>query len=62
MQRTILKNKNRISWISVILIVLAYMSKWTRGDPDLFIWPLIIELEIWSNDYFLQLSDMVKFE
>lgn len=42
MQRTILKNKNRITLISAILIVFAYMSKWTTGNTDLFTWPLII--------------------
>lgn len=42
MQQTILKNKNRITWISAILIVFAYMSKWTTGNTDLFTWPLII--------------------
>ncbi len=42
MQRTILKNKNQITLISAILIVFVYISKWTTGSTDLFIWPLII--------------------
>ena len=42
MQRTILKNKNRIALISAILIAFAYISKWTMGNADLFTWPLII--------------------
>lgn len=42
MQRFILRNKNQITLISAILIALAFISKWTIGNMDLFIWPLII--------------------
>jgi Cd2+/Zn2+-exporting ATPase len=42
MQQTILRNKNRIILISAILIVSAYISKWTMGNADLFTWSLII--------------------
>lgn len=42
MQQTVLKNKNQITLISAILIALAYISRWTTENVDLFIWPLII--------------------
>lgn len=38
----ILKNKNRITLISALLIAIAYISKWTMGNADLFTWSLII--------------------
>ncbi len=42
MQRLILKNKNRITLISGILIALGFISKWTMGNPKLFEGALII--------------------
>ena len=42
MQRFILRKKNHIALISAILIAFAFMSKWTIGNMDLFIWPLMI--------------------
>ena len=41
MQRFILR-KNHIALISAILIAFAFISKWTIGNMDLFIWPLMI--------------------
>jgi Cd2+/Zn2+-exporting ATPase len=42
MQRFILRKKNHIALISAILIAFAFISKWTIGNMDLFIWPLMI--------------------
>ncbi|NLY73862.1 MAG: heavy metal translocating P-type ATPase [Firmicutes bacterium] len=42
MQRLILKNKNRITLISGILIALGFISKWTMDNPKLFEGALII--------------------
>ena len=42
MQRHILRNKNRITLISGILIALGFISKWTMGNLELFEWALII--------------------
>ena len=42
MQRHILRNKNRITLISGILITLGFISKWTMGNLELFEWALII--------------------
>ncbi|MDD4777286.1 MAG: heavy metal translocating P-type ATPase [Fermentimonas sp.] len=42
MQRFILKNKNRITLLSAILIATAYISKWTVGNMEVFTWALII--------------------
>lgn len=42
MQRFILRNKKHITFINGILIAFAFISKWTTGNMDLFIWPLII--------------------
>lgn len=40
--RHILDKKNQITLISGILIALAFISKWTTGNIDVFIWALII--------------------
>ncbi|NLX86447.1 MAG: cation-transporting P-type ATPase, partial [Clostridiales bacterium] len=42
MQRYILSNKNKITSISGILIAVGFISKWTMGNMDVFIWSLII--------------------
>jgi Cd2+/Zn2+-exporting ATPase len=42
MQRHILSNKNKITLISGILIAVGFISKWTMGNMDIFIWSLII--------------------
>lgn len=42
MQRHILKSKNKITLISGILIVFAFISKWTIGNIDIFHWTLIM--------------------
>ncbi len=42
MQKLILKNKNPITLISAILIATAFISKWTVGNMDIFVWSLII--------------------
>ena len=42
MQRHILSNKNKITSISGILIAVGFISKWTMGNMDVFIWSLII--------------------
>lgn len=38
----ILRRKNQITLISGILIALAFISKWTMNNMDIFIWALII--------------------
>lgn len=42
MQRVILKSKNKITLISGILIAIAFISKWTTGNMDIFVWSLVI--------------------
>ena len=42
MQRAILKSKNKITLISGILIAIAFISKWTTGNMDIFVWSLVI--------------------
>ncbi len=42
MQRIILSNKNRITFLSAILIATAFISKWTVGNMELFTLALII--------------------
>lgn len=42
MQRVILKSKNKITLISGILIAIAFISKWTTGNMDIFVWLLVI--------------------
>ncbi|MDD4696220.1 MAG: heavy metal translocating P-type ATPase, partial [Fermentimonas sp.] len=42
MQRIILSNKNRITFLSAILIATAFMSKWTVGNMEVFTLALII--------------------
>ena len=42
MQRHILRNKNKITFISGILIALAFISKWTMHNMGIFNWALII--------------------
>lgn len=42
MQRYILKSKNRITLLSGILIAIAFTSKWTAGNMDIFVWSLVI--------------------
>ena len=42
MQRYILGNKNKIALISGILIAIAFISKWTIGNMEIFEWLLII--------------------
>ena len=41
MQKYILSNKNNIAFISGILIVAAFLSKWIMKNTDLFAWLLI---------------------
>ena len=42
MQRHILKSKNKITLISGILIAIAFISKWTTGNMDIFVWSSVI--------------------
>lgn len=42
MQNYILKKKNLITLISGILIAIAFISKWTTGNMDIFVWYLVI--------------------
>ncbi|NLM38266.1 MAG: heavy metal translocating P-type ATPase [Firmicutes bacterium] len=42
MQRYILRNKNRITLTSGLLIALGFVSLWTMGNSELFEWALII--------------------
>lgn len=42
MQRNILKSKNKITLISGILIAIAFISRWTTGNMDVFVWSLVI--------------------
>ena len=42
MQRTILKSKNQITLIGGILIAIAFLSKWTMGNMEIFKWSLIV--------------------
>ena len=42
MQRYILRSKNKITLISGILIAIAFISKWTTGNMDIFVWSLVI--------------------
>jgi len=42
MQRHILRNKNKITFISGILIALAFISKWTMNNMGIFNWALIV--------------------
>lgn len=42
MQRYILSSKNKITSISGILIAVGFISRWTMGSMDVFVWSLII--------------------
>ena len=42
MQRYILTSKNKITLIGGILIVVAFLSKWTIDNMDIFVWSLIV--------------------
>lgn len=42
MQRHILSKKNQITLINGILIAVAFISKWTTGNRNIFIWTLMI--------------------
>ncbi len=42
MQRYILSKKNPIALISFFLIAIGFVSKWTIGNMDIFVWSLII--------------------
>ena len=42
MQRHILRNKNKITIISGVLIAVGFLSKWTMGNTEIFEWALII--------------------
>ncbi|NLX86619.1 MAG: heavy metal translocating P-type ATPase [Clostridiales bacterium] len=42
MQRYILSSKNKITSISGVLIAVGFISKWTMGSMDVFVWSLII--------------------
>ena len=42
MQKHILKKKNLIAVVSGILIAIAFISKWTTGNMDIFVWSLVI--------------------
>jgi Cd2+/Zn2+-exporting ATPase len=42
MQRQILKNKNKITVVNAILIVVGFLSKWTVGNIEIFTWSLVI--------------------
>ena len=41
-QRFILRSKNQITAISAILILTAFLSRWTTGGIQVFEWALII--------------------
>mgnify|MGYP000926526033 FL=1 len=42
MQRHILRNKNKITIISGVLIAVGFLSKWTMGNTEIFEWALIV--------------------
>ena len=42
MQRWILRNRNTIALMSGVLIAIAFLSKWTMGNMDIFEWALMI--------------------
>ena len=42
MQRHILRNKNKITLMSAILIAVGFLSKWTLNNMGIFAWSLII--------------------
>ena len=42
MQRIIFKNKNKIAFITGVLIAIAFLSKWTINNMTIFKWSLII--------------------
>lgn len=42
MQRHILRNKNKITIISGVLIAVGFLSKWTMGNTEIFGWALIV--------------------
>jgi len=42
MPRYVLRNKNKITLISGILISFGFISRWTLGNPTVFAWALII--------------------
>ncbi|MCK9217818.1 MAG: heavy metal translocating P-type ATPase [Firmicutes bacterium] len=42
MQRIIFKNKNKIAFITGVLIAVAFLSKWTINNMTIFKWSLII--------------------
>ncbi len=42
MQRYILSKKNQITLINGILIAVAFITKWTTGNRNIFIWTLMI--------------------
>jgi Cd2+/Zn2+-exporting ATPase len=42
MQRFIFSNKNRITLVSGILIIIGFLSKWTIKNTDIFVWSMII--------------------
>ena len=42
MQRLILSKKNQITVASAILISIAFLSKWTIGTTNIFVWSLVI--------------------
>lgn len=42
MQRHILRNKNKITIISGVLIAVGFLSKWTMGNSEIFEWALIV--------------------
>ena len=42
MQRHILSKKNQITLINGILIAVAFITKWTTGNRNIFIWTLMI--------------------
>ena len=42
MQRYILGKKNHITVVSGILIAIAFISKWTTGNLDIFTWALVV--------------------
>ncbi len=60
MQRFILRRKNQIALISGVLIAVAFLSKWTTGNMDLFIWLLIISSLLGVSPILIQAYQALK--
>lgn len=62
MERYILKNKNKITLLSGILISAAFINKWTLGDMSIFETLLIIASIIGAAPIFIQAYQALRFK